>query len=52
MKLVVEFKKDEYVITLNGKKVFNWRNPRRILRELRDIFNRHEILLRKGRLRG
>ena len=51
MKLEVEFKDSEYIITLNNKKVFNWKNHRRILREIRDILDRHDMLLRYNRIK-
>lgn len=51
MKLEIEFKESEYEITLNNQKVFKGKNHRRILREVRNIMDKHDDLIKRKRLR-
>ena len=47
MKIEITYEEKEYKLILNGKEVFKWPNHRRVLRELKDILNKHSILPEK-----
>ena len=51
MKLEINYKDKEYFIVLNGKEVFKWKNFRRILRETRDILEKHNTSVQVGLLK-